>query len=228
MYEYMRPQAFETEIRQDLLRDLNEFSQKNWPGSILKSFGSFQTGLFLPQGDMDVVLLHKPGTRPFPPNQCWRVTRRLEQNPIAHPMTIQTIAKAKVPLAKFVHSHTGLNVDISFDRTDGLNAINTLKQWKAQYPIMEPLVLIIKHFLTMRGLNEPVNGGIGGFSIICLVVSMLQNLPDIQAGNMTMDRLGELLVAFFRYYGGEFDFGNVAIQLNPPALIPKVKNLHEN
>jgi len=87
---------------------------------------------------------------------------------------------------------------------------------------MPILVTLIKQFLTMRGLNEPVNGGIGGFSVICLVVSLLQHMPQVQSGNMIPEyHLGEILMEFFDLYGNEFNTMTTAIQMKPPAYLPK-------
>jgi non-canonical poly(A) RNA polymerase PAPD5/7 len=88
---------------------------------------------------------------------------------------------------------------------------------------MPMIVTIIKHLLAMRGLNEPVNGGIGGFSVICLVVSLLQLMPQVTSGNMKPEHhLNEILMEFFDLYGNEFDTKTTAIRVNPPGYINKV------
>ena len=136
---------------------------------------------------------------------------------------VELIRGAKVPLVKFIDSRTGLKVDVSFENTTGLKAIETFRYWKKQYPAMPVLVTLIKHFLAMRGLNEPVNGGIGGFSVICLVVSMLQQMPDIQSRSKNGEHYyGDLLMDFFDLYGNRFNYQTMAISLNPPGYIPKV------
>ncbi|KAJ2905613.1 DNA polymerase sigma [Zalerion maritima] len=223
LFNYMRYTPEEHQVREGIITRLGSWLRTRWEGSQLKSFGSFQNGLYLPTGDMDLVLISRrmvDGTGPyFPRGQCYNLARALERSRHAHNNTVQTIAHAKVPLTKFVDSETSLNIDISFDKLDGVNAIQTFLAWEKQYPIMQPLVLIIKHFLAMRGLNEPVNGGIGGFSVICLVVSMLQHDASIQAGQP--GQAGELLMKFFRLYGIEFNFRDVAIQTNPPCLVQK-------
>jgi non-canonical poly(A) RNA polymerase PAPD5/7 len=75
----------------------------------------------------------------------------------------------------------------------------------------------------MRGLNEPVNGGIGGFSVICLVVSLLQLMPQVQSGTMIPEHnLGEILMEFLDLYGNQFDSVTNAIVLKPPGYVNKV------
>jgi non-canonical poly(A) RNA polymerase PAPD5/7 len=139
------------------------------------------------------------------------------------PYKSEIIPKAKVPLVKYVDKVTGLKVDVSFENDTGLIANRTFQEWKATFPVMPILVTLIKHLLAMRGLNEPVNGGIGGFSVTCLVVSLLQNMPQVQSGSMNPEHhLGEILMEFLDLYGNQFNYATTAIQLNPPGYIPKV------
>ncbi|KAA8576780.1 hypothetical protein EYC84_006837 [Monilinia fructicola] len=111
---------------------------------------------------------------------------------------------------------------MSFENDTGLIANKTFQEWKAQFPAMPILVTIIKHLLAMRGLNEPVNGGIGGFSVTCLVVSLLQNMPQVKSGTMIPEHhLGEILMEFFDLYGNEFNTSTTGISVNPPKLFSK-------
>jgi len=151
---------------------------------------------------------------------------QIEKLPI--PGSVEVVAKAKVPLVKYVDRLTGLKVDISFENDTGLTANHTFQDWKADQPAMPIIVTIIKHFLAMRGLNEPVNGGIGGFSVICLVQSLLEMLPnagrDENAAQMVPEHhLGEILMEFFQLYGINFNWETTAIQLNPHAYVSKSK-----
>jgi non-canonical poly(A) RNA polymerase PAPD5/7 len=135
----------------------------------------------------------------------------------------EIVRSAKVPLVKYIDRITGLKIDVSFENDTGLIANRTFQEWKATFPAMPILVTLIKHFLAMRGLNEPVNGGIGGFSVTCLVVSLLQNMPQVQSRSMIPEHhLGEILMEFFDLYGNQFNTKTTAIQLNPPGYIPKV------
>jgi non-canonical poly(A) RNA polymerase PAPD5/7 len=195
------------------------------------AFGSFRSGLYLPTADMDLVICSDDFIRRGIPkynskNNLYRFQNFLKVQKCAFdPNDIELITKAKVPLVKYVERDTGLKMDISFERMDGINAVKTFEMWKAQYPAMPILVTLVKLFLLMRGLHEPVNGGIGGFSVICLVVSMLQHNPHVESRNMAPNSyLGELLLEFFELYGKIFNYKDVAIQLNPPAYVSKVSH----
>jgi non-canonical poly(A) RNA polymerase PAPD5/7 len=124
------------------------------------------------------------------------------------------IAGAKVPIIKFKDRLTGIDVDISFENLSGVQAQATFDKWKRDYPDMMYMVALVKQFLAMRGLNEVHTGGIGGFTVICLIVNYihLEKKPD---------NLGSCFVGFLEYYGKIFDLAKQRIQMNPPAVIPK-------
>jgi len=228
-YEYIRPRDFEERIRQELVDDLKKYCRNLWHDAEVYPFGSFPTGLYLPTSDMDLVvvsdhLLFRNGAPRYTDRKSlYRFGDGLRKSRRVHNNEIEFIIGARVPLVKFVDKRTRLKVDISFENPGGLQAVKTFNAWKEQYPAMPVLVTMIKHLLCMRGLNEPVNGGIGGFSVICLVVSMLQMMPEVQSRNMDpMHHLGDLFMHFLNFYGNEFNYKKVAICLNPPKYIPKV------
>jgi non-canonical poly(A) RNA polymerase PAPD5/7 len=117
---------------------------------------------------------------------------------------------------------SGIRVDLSFNNDTGVAANDTLQKWKEQHPAMPILASVIKQFLMIRGLNDVATGGLGGFSIICLAVSLLQHLP---ASSNSPVNLGQTLVEFFNLYGNLLDRNVVAIRMDPPGYIDKVSVL---
>jgi non-canonical poly(A) RNA polymerase PAPD5/7 len=233
-YSFVRPQGFEHAVRNRLVQKLQSALKSHhfFGDCELHPFGSFVTGLYLPTGDMDLVICSstyiKRGYTGFhKSSHLFKFKSFLVQKGFADANSVQVITKAKVPLAKYVDRETGLRIDVSFDNLGGVTAVDRFMQWKKEYPAMPILVTLIKHYLAMRGLNEPVNGGIGGFSVICLVVSMLQLMPQVQSGALNPEQnLGDLLMEFFDLYGNHFNFESVAIRLNPPGYIAKVCRFH--
>lgn len=164
-----------------------------------------------------------PNVRVGQKSTLFNVARFLKEEGFAAEGSVETIVGAKVPIIKYIDNRTGLQVDISFENDTGVVANRTFREWKTQFPAMPILVTLVKQFLAMRGLNEPVNGGIGGFAVTCLVTSLLQLMPQIQSGDMIPEHhLGEILMEFFDLYGNEFNVETLAIELNPPRWLPKV------
>lgn len=223
-YHWVKPTEYEDIVRRDLISRLQACFGQRFYGAKLYAFGSFASGLYLPTADMDLVLLSRQFMSSNRKYICQKVreiysfAEYIRGQGIAVPGSIETIAHARVPIIKFVDALTGLKVDLSFDNSSGLAAIDTFKAWKQEYPAMPVIASIIKHFLLIRGLNDVATGGLGGFSIICLVTSILQNSPR----GIGEPNLGSVLIDFFEMYGSRFDAGAVGIQFDPPGYFNKV------
>lgn len=104
--------------------------------------------------------------------------------------------------------------------------------------VARSLVMLVKAFLNQRGMNEVFTGGLGSYSIICLVVSFLQVClftffggrptsktywlmtyrgqlhPKIQSGEIHPARnVGLLFQEFNEYYGKHFNYDEAGITL---------------
>jgi len=145
----------------------------------------------------------------------------LKRSGITSHVTI--IAKAKVPIIKFVSSYGRLQVDISINQANGLISgeiiTGFLKQMipgdqEKESKALRSLIMITKAFLRERKLNEVYTGGLGSYSVVCLAVSFLQMHPKIRRGEMDPEKnLGVLVVEFFELYGNRFNYDNVGISL---------------
>lgn len=127
---------------------------------------------------------------------------------------VKIIAKAKVPIVKFVTAHGRFSVDISVNQGNGVTAGKMIKQFLAELPALRSLVLVIKSFLSQRSMNEVFTGGLGSYSIVCLVISFLQMHPKIRRGEIDPSKnLGVLVLEFFELYGCYFNYYEVGISL---------------
>lgn len=157
--------------------------------------------------------------------QMHRLSKALQFGGVAAPAGVAVITRARVPIIKLADKLSGIKVDISFENDSGLKANKTFRQWKAQFPAMPIIVVLVKQLLAMHGLNEVYTGGIGGFTIICLVVSMMQLMPELQSGSMNQQmHYGDLLLNFLDLYGNKFDFQRTGITLDPPGYFDKISN----
>lgn len=202
---------------------------RNRLGCNVHSFGSFAAGLYLPNADMDVVVISDDFANYGEPTACqtnssmYRFAGLLRDSCMAKDDSIEVITKAKVPIIKFVDHLTSIKVDMSFENYTGISSNKTFINWKTQQPAIPILVTAIKQFLMMRGLNEVVNGGLGGFSVTCLVTSLLQNMPRVQTGELVPEHhLGEILIEFLDFYGNQMDISRTGIMMDPPGYFDKV------
>lgn len=225
----MRPQKYEQKVREDLLDRLQAIISNQFYRCGVYCFGSFAAGIYLPNADMDVVVISESfrvsGVKVAcqSSKEMHRFGDHLRKSGFAEADSVEVIPWAKVPLIKFVDQITGIRVDVSFENQTGLTANDTFNAWKSQFPAMPVIVTLIKQFLLMRGLNEVVCGGLGGFSVTCLVTSLLQNLPRFQTGELIPEQhLGEILIEFLDLYGNRLDTARTGITMNPPGYFDKV------
>ncbi|PSS05599.1 Non-canonical poly(A) RNA polymerase [Actinidia chinensis var. chinensis] len=179
-----------------------------WPNCKVEVFGSFKTGLYLPTSDIDVVILGSDIKTPQIGLQA--LTRALSQRGIAK--KIQVIAKARVPIIKFVEKRSGIAFDISFDVQNGPIAADFIKDAVSKWPPLRPLCLILKVFLQQRELNEVYTGGIGSYALLTMLMAMLRSLCEQEAS--PEHNLGVLLVKFFDIYGRKLNTSDVGVTCN--------------
>jgi len=196
------PQRSEKVMRDEVVQRFRTFVQKRWSEAEVKVFGSFNTGLYLPTSDIDIVIL----------GNCalYSLERELQSASMIAPGSLNVLRRASVPIIKFEDRETKVKVDISFN-TSGLVSAEKVKAYLKQYPLLDKMILVVKHYLYQCKLNEVYFGGIGSYSVILLIVSFFQHCSkcDLDEGN-----LGILLTNFFELYGTKFDYSRKGIGLD--------------
>ncbi|KAJ4482901.1 hypothetical protein C8J55DRAFT_548867 [Lentinula edodes] len=224
--KWISPSPVEDEIRSLLVRQITSAITSRYLDADVYPFGSYATKLYLPTGDIDLVVM----------SETMRITDKhvvlrslaevIKRNGIASNVSI--IAKAKVPIIKFVTTHGHIPVDVSINQgngTVGADVVNGfLRDMSTSTKVLQSnlegsialraLVMITKMFLSQRSMNEVYTGGLGSYSIVSLVISFLQMHPKIRRGEIDADQsLGVLLIEFFELYGSFFNYENVGISV---------------
>ena len=166
--------------------------------------------------DIDLVISSESMAHSDKVSVLHALANTLKRAKITTKVTI--IAKAKVPIVKFITMHGRLSVDISVNQGNGILAgeiVNGfLKDMHGGGMALRSLVIIIKAFLNQRGMNEVYTGGLGSYSIVCLAISFLQMHPKIRRGEIIAERnLGVLVMEFFELYGCYFNYEEVGISV---------------
>ncbi|KAF9310796.1 hypothetical protein BG003_008111 [Podila horticola] len=219
--DFISPSREEHKIRQYVHRRIQRTVERLWPDAQVIVFGSFETRLYLPSSDMDIVVLRK---REFVTSDLYTLSSTLRREGVAKDMIV--ISKARVPLVKFKETISDLPVDISFNITNGIDGARTAKQYMDEVPALRSLTLLVKHFLMTKALNEVFHGGIGSLTTMIMIMSFLQMHPKIQQGLINPeDNLGVLLIEFFELYGNCFNYANVGLSVTDGgAYFDKVRN----
>ncbi|AGO12154.1 AaceriAEL207Wp [[Ashbya] aceris (nom. inval.)] len=209
---YISPNKTEIQLRNDALKRIRDAVQDFWPDANLHCFGSYATDLYLPGSDIDCVVNSRSGDKDNK-NALYSLASYLKRNGLATQVSV--IAKARVPIIKFVEPASQIHIDLSFERTNGVEAAKIIRGWLQDTPGLRELVLIVKQFLHARRLNDVHIGGLGGFSIICLAYSFLKLHPRIICRDIEpLQNLGVLLIDFFELYGKNFGYDDVGIAVS--------------
>jgi non-canonical poly(A) RNA polymerase PAPD5/7 len=67
---------------------------------------------------------------------------------------VQAIKHAKVPIIKFFDQQDQINMDVSFNKLDGLLQLKEVEKGFLVYPEMKPLIFLLKLFLRQREMNS--------------------------------------------------------------------------
>ncbi|KAL0362690.1 UNVERIFIED_CONTAM: Terminal nucleotidyltransferase 4A [Sesamum calycinum] len=179
--DFLSPTGEEQQSRNAAIESVFDVIKYIWPNAEVEVFGSFKTGLYLPSSDIDAVILGSNVRSPQIGLQA--LSRALSQRGIAK--KIQVIAKARVPIIKFVEKKSGVAFDISFDVNNGPKAAEFIKVY---------------------------TGGIGSYALLSMLIAMLRAHQDRQAS--PEHNLGVLLVNFFDMYGCKLNTVDVGVSCN--------------
>ena len=215
-YEYMKPRPSEIQMRSEVILRTMSVILNRWPQAKVHIFGSFCTALFLPTGDIDLVVHGQWATTPL-----FSLEEDLRLNNMALEDSILVLDKTVVPIIKFIDRLTEVRVDISFNQESGLKSARMIQKFIQEYPFLPKLVFVLKQFLYQRNLHEVYYGGISSYSLILLLVSFLQLHPRHAAADANAN-LGVLLIEFFELYGRNFNYMKTGITvLNGGSYFPK-------
>eukprot|EP00742_Colponemidia_sp_Colp-10_P007495 GILJ01008076.1.p1 GENE.GILJ01008076.1~~GILJ01008076.1.p1 ORF type:complete len:487 (+),score=68.38 GILJ01008076.1:151-1461(+) len=207
---FVAPTSSEHKMRLEVVDRLRDIIVGLWPAAQVETFGSFASKLYLPLGDVDIVILNGPEKIPKALQKLASilVQRRLVKS-------IETIAKARVPIIKLVDAETGIPVDISFNVQNGVDANALVRDYMESYPEMRHLTIVLKYFLYQRGLNETFRGGMGSFLLQSIIISFLQHHPsrNQDRNNFNSYSLGHYLLDFLELYGRNFNYTDVGISI---------------
>ncbi|WVQ80426.1 hypothetical protein IAT38_002531 [Cryptococcus sp. DSM 104549] len=211
-YKYVSPTPEEFEVRLFVIEWITRSIVGLWPDAEITPFGSWLTQLYLPQGDIDIVVSTKQFSQSNRVRLLTEMAGCIRRNKIAHQVVI--LSNAKVPIIKFVTLIGNINVDISLNQVNGISANQIINQYLDALPGARQLILVVKYFLSQRSMNEVFTGGLGSYSVICLVISFMQVHPKLRRSEMNPEaNLGTLLVEFFELYGRNFNYDEVGVSI---------------
>ncbi|KJH51675.1 nucleotidyltransferase domain protein [Dictyocaulus viviparus] len=184
IFQWLRPCRLEEAIRLEVFRKVRSAIKERWKNNNVRVsvFGSLRTRLFLPTSDIDVLVECDEWKDSDIMSHCMQETANyLEEKNLAK--SVAVFSDAYVPIVKMVEKDTLVNVDISFNTAQGVKAADYIEkrdtvpkysvQVKEEFPVVEPLILVLKQFLILRRLNTTYTGGLSSYGLILMLINFL-------------------------------------------------------
>ncbi|CAL1694798.1 unnamed protein product [Somion occarium] len=224
---YVTPTPSERAARELVVATVREIIRRRFPRSEVSIIGSVAHDLYLPNGDIDlVVFTPQVYDDKFKTKALFQLASMLKNAHVT--FKTQVAVGARVPVLSFqtVPSLGSFQIDISLNADDGLRATPIIKGYLTRMPTLRPLILVVKTFMSMRGLNSPASGGLGSYAIICMMICFVQlnpkgRPPSFYEEPMASESLGYLLFDFFQFYAFEFSYQTLYISTALGKVLPK-------
>ncbi|XP_061482564.1 terminal uridylyltransferase 7 isoform X2 [Rhineura floridana] len=174
-YKDFAPNIIEDQAREYIRQNLESFIQQEFPGTKLNLFGSSKNGFGFKQSDLDICMT-VDGLETAEGLDCIRIIEELARVLKKHSglRNILPITTAKVPIVKFFHVRSGLEVDISLYNTLALHNTRLLSCYAAIDPRVKHLCYTMKVFTKMCDIGDASRGSLSSYAYTLMVLYFLQ------------------------------------------------------
>ncbi|XP_068780593.1 terminal uridylyltransferase 7 isoform X2 [Struthio camelus] len=174
-YQDFAPNIVEDQAREHIRQNLENFIRQDFPGTKLNLFGSSKNGFGFKQSDLDICLT-VDGLETAESLDCIRIIEDLAKVLKKHSglRNVLPITTAKVPIVKFFHVRSGLEVDISLYNTLALHNTRLLSSYAAIDPRVKYLCYTMKVFTKMCDIGDASRGSLSSYAYTLMVLYFLQ------------------------------------------------------
>lgn len=223
LYKQLSPKPEELFLRKKLIKQLTEFLQEILPDFKIHTFGSSRCNTFLPNSDVDIVLMND--SKDIVPNKILRlIASKAEKASFLDQSYILHVRQARVPILKLREKNYGLEFDIVINKGNCLKQADFILNEIENRPYLKPMCILLKYFLKIRSLSDSRFGGLCSYAQFLMLLSFSQLHPIIQQnGYINPNKnLGVLFMDFFQLYGCDFPYETVTISVKDICYYKKV------
>ena len=191
--------------RRRVLNTISEIITKLIPGSEVGVFGSVTSGLDTSTSDVDVIIFFRNTVVPINVHAVLRgVETELKKKSTSGADDIKGsylfLESSRVPVVKIV-TDLGVSVDISCQNTWTLVGNRIVSNYLTEFPMLAPLVRLVKLWLKRRNIRPSRFGGLSSWGWSLLVIfAYQQNKKEMSQFCKNKDLAGALAL-FFNMYG---------------------------
>uniref|UniRef100_A0A674JVM0 RNA uridylyltransferase n=1 Tax=Terrapene triunguis TaxID=2587831 RepID=A0A674JVM0_9SAUR len=174
-YKDFAPNIIEDQAREHIRQNLESFIRQEFPGTRLNLFGSSKNGFGFKQSDLDICMTID-GLETSEGLDCIRIIEELARVLKKHSglRNVLPITTAKVPIVKFFHVRSGLEVDISLYNTLALHNTRLLSSYAAIDSRVKYLCYTMKVFTKMCDIGDASRGSLSSYAYTLMVLYFLQ------------------------------------------------------
>ncbi|NXW92115.1 TUT7 uridylyltransferase, partial [Alopecoenas beccarii] len=174
-YHDFAPNIVEDQAREYIRQNLENFIRQDFPGTKLNLFGSSKNGFGFKESDLDICMT-MDGLETAEGLDCIRIIEDLAKVLKKQPglKNVLPITTAKVPIVKFFHIRSGLEVDISLYNTLALHNTRLLSSYAAIDPRVKYLCYTMKVFTKICDIGDASRGSLSSYAYTLMVLYFLQ------------------------------------------------------
>lgn len=232
--------------RNGIIKHLNKILTNKFHNSKLSSFGSFESGLSLSFGDIDLCLEFDGEA---PKKVLKKIARMLNEDGMKD---INLITNAKVPIVKCVDGKSMIPIDISVNNNLSVYNTELLRRYSKLDPRVKPFILAVKYWARSRGICEPTSGTFSSYAWTLIAINALQTMENPLIPNLTpkdgrdrvtidgknfdvsmldsnsidfisknKDTVSELITKFFAYLALNWPWNESVVSVGNGSLLPR-------
>ena len=232
--------------RNGITKHLTKVLTNKFRGSTVTTFGSFESGLSLINGDIDLCLQFN-GEKPK--KVLKKIARMLNEDGMDN---VKLITTAKVPIVKFIDRQSKIPVDISINNSLAVHNTELLRRYSTLDSRVKPFIISIKYWARNRGISDAAMGTFSSYAWTLIAINYLQSLEqevlpnllkkddsdtvDIEGTNYDIgmflneelgfttrnkSNIGELLSGFFEVLAKDWPWNNGVISVGSGKILSR-------
>ena len=156
--------------RNGIIKHLRKILTNKFHNSKLSSFGSFESGLSLSFGDIDLCLEFDGDA---PKKVLKKIAHMLNEDGMKD---INLITNAKVPIVKCIDGQSMIPIDISVNNNLSVYNTELLRRYSDLDPRVRPFILAVKYWARNRGICQPTSGTFSSYAWTLIAINALQTM----------------------------------------------------
>jgi DNA polymerase sigma len=164
--------------RNGIIKHLRKILTNKFQNSKLSSFGSFESGLSLSFGDIDLCLEFDGDA---PKKVLKKIAHMLNEDGMKD---VNLITNAKVPIVKCIDGQSMIPVDISVNNNLSVYNTELLKRYSDLDPRVRPFIMAVKYWARNRGVCQPTSGTFSSYAWTLIAINVLQTMENPVVPNL--------------------------------------------